>query len=292
MSKSFFDDSGQFLITADPKTERLEALDFLFVKEKFKKHGIILFRGFQETVETYENFTTKFSDEFLFNWYPLAVQPGMDGCTIAAPPRSYAGAMPLHKELDYAPGVNQELIWFFCTAPPESGGETLLCDGIKLLQNLPKKLSQNFTSKGVRFKFVWEKGRWSQVFSTKSPYVEIKKKPTKESVSDKLKKVPNCSFHFDSEDKLHISYTKQTIQPTRWQREDAWISALFAHLPDFTGSKTDEVTYGDGTEISQNILDDIHNLALKLCIAVRWEKSDIVMLDNIYKNFELLSQLV
>jgi len=280
LSTSFPDESGQFLIVADLETERLDSVDLLFVKEKFKKYGTILFRGFQETVESYENFTTKFSNEFLFNGHPALTQLGKDGCTVAAPPKSYSKAVPLHKELDYAPGANPDLIWFFCTVPPVSDGETIICDGIKLLQNLPKELSQNFASKGVCFKYVWEEGRWSQVFSTKIPYVETKKKTTRESVNVMLKKFPDCSFHFDREDRLHISYVTQTIQPTRWQSEEAWISAIFAHHPGFTGRKTDAVTYGDGTEISQYILDEIHNLAIKLSITISWEKFDILMLDN------------
>ena len=105
----------------------------------FKKFGCILFRGFNFKPQTYLKFTNYFSysyandalrrEKTAFGEYVKGVDKGSE-------------KMNLHSEASFSPSW-PEIIWFYCKISPKTYGETTICDGIKLWEDLSFE-TQNF----------------------------------------------------------------------------------------------------------------------------------------------------
>ena len=144
ISKKIFNEGSIFQST---NNEKIQDIDHDFIISSFEKKGIIIFRDFlfdpAKVTEITDKFTLTYANdaprrENLFeNKNISTVDLGFH-------------EMPLHSEASYSPSW-PEILWFVCLAPSIKGGQTTICDGIKLWENLSAETKNFFLSHPIKF---------------------------------------------------------------------------------------------------------------------------------------------
>ena len=129
-------EGGGLLITPSSNKKIID-LDYNEIVTLFERHGIILFRGFD--IDAYE--ITKVTDIYTEKYavdanrraarFKQRVVRDVDYQNIEKGDSSVL----LHSEASFTPAW-PEIIWFYCHIPPLDGGNTILCDGVKLWEKL------------------------------------------------------------------------------------------------------------------------------------------------------------
>ena len=140
-----FEDGG--LIIHKSKNESLFDFQYNEIVSFFEKYGVILFRGFQLKPVKITRFTDLYTEKYARDAYRRKhrfdeknihdVDIGRD-------------AHSLHSEGSYSP-ASPEIIWFYCNKPPDRGGETILCDGLRLWKALATSTKAFFQAEPLRF---------------------------------------------------------------------------------------------------------------------------------------------
>jgi len=174
---------------------------------------------------------------------------------------------PLHSEASFAPAW-PEIIWLLCVEPPVKDGETTLCDGIKLWQNLSSETKDFFQSSPIRYE-------------CEIPIAE--KRPGKGTRPWNLKShgASHGSINWAT-GSLHITQTRFAVQESRFANKLCFANHLFTPFgDDVFGAEPQlhSVTAG-GKEIPKTILQEIRQKADELTCELIWHKKDLIMLDN------------
>ena len=138
ISENFVDGGVIFTPNKSTNPNEINRNDIIQIFEKRSS----AFRDFDFSPENILDFTNKYTEKYSrdadrrkerFNKKNIRdVDLGTDAHT-------------LHSEGSYSP-VSPEIIWFYCNISPDKGGETILCDGIKLWNLLSSNSKAFFLS--------------------------------------------------------------------------------------------------------------------------------------------------
>lgn len=175
-------------------------------------------------------------------------------------------AFPLHPEISREPW-KPDVCFFACETPPISGGETTICDGIELVKRLPEKVVTIF--KENRLDYI------NLATESECLYWLGMAKPDDAT----LNSVPtNCPYQF-------IKYGEQILRI---------YNAPGLHKPMFS----DELAFGNfllfsyqlnatrfpmftqNREVPRALVKIVKDTATQITTAVKWQKHDVLMLDN------------
>ena len=153
MSKKFIIEKNESGLTIIKKTSNISIQDLYHeVVSLFEDSGLILFRDFninpEKITEITNRYTEKYSGEALrrSSHYGQKVVHGVDTGGMGKGDEDIGGpAVDFHSESSFTPTM-PEVIWFYCNLPPQKGGKTILCDGIKLWKDLSTKTKSFFFS--------------------------------------------------------------------------------------------------------------------------------------------------
>ena len=113
------------------------AIDADLIEDRFRDHGALLLRGFDFDVDTFRRFAERLCKTSVFNESPnravLDPDSAIQSVDLGVEP------FPLHPELSREPW-RPDACLFACFDPPESGGETTVCDGVEIVRRLPPEL--------------------------------------------------------------------------------------------------------------------------------------------------------
>ena len=249
------------LIIQKVKDESLFDFQYNEIINLFEKYGVILFRGFDLKVTELTNFTDLYTEKYARDAYRRKnrfeqknihdVDLGRDAHT-------------LHSEGSYSP-ASPEIIWFFCNEPPSFGGETILCDGIKLWKKLSTKMKEFFLGEPLRFDLEIPTG--------------IKRKGKDKQIW--ISNTPGTSGYIDWEQgKLVFTQLQYAVQPTRYGNSVSFANHLLAELGKDSQIKNQKMLMASGNEVSENFLEEIKNKSDELTYAHHWKKNDLLMIDN------------
>ena len=142
---NLFQDGGA--IVTQKINSKIQDLSYSKVVSLFEKTGLILFKKFNIKPEKLTDITDRFTETYAvdairrkvrFNKKPIRnVDEGVK-------------EVLLHSEASFAPAW-PELIWFYCNVPPQNGGATILCDGVKLWNVLSVETKNFFLQNPMRF---------------------------------------------------------------------------------------------------------------------------------------------
>jgi len=241
--------------------------------------GIALLRGFDVGVSRFEALTHSMCHKF-HNTGSRYTNRETKGDTFSTyvMPKNYT--LFAHGEGVYSPrpGGRPEIAYFLCLTPPsETGGETILIDGIEFLENLPAAWRKRFES-GLVYEMLWEKDRWMAEFG-------VEDAGELEAV---LARSPNIRYTLDG-DRLHLFYTTQAITRSR-NGHSVFAPGMLPHLPRVTHPRyqgknvhtkpTNRVHFGDGDEITNEIANGLIDIHDDLAYPHVWQKDEILVLDN------------
>ena len=191
-------------------------------------------------------------------------------------------AIPLHREASYLPDT-PDILSFYCDQPPETGGQTTLCDGVNLLNALPESV-RDYVETGPGAELVWRWNlpfeRWSAAFRTRSP----------RQVEDQLARLrrgftagQRLDTHFDG-DQLHGVYRTRAVIETRFGQLPAFCNSVMAFYyrdpGPYVALHLYHVSLADGSAFPPDTLATIRDRAEHLTYQVSWEAGDILLVDN------------
>lgn len=195
--------------------------------------------------------------------------------------------IPLHNENSYSRSWPNK-IYFFSVLVASEGGETPIADSREIYKNIDPKIRNKFEEHGVMYTRNYTKGidlSWQEVFQTE------KREEVEQYCIDN-----NIQFEW-KEGPLELA-TRQTCQATLIHpvsREPVWFNQ--AHL--FHISSLEEkarlsilqelgeaniprnALYGNGQPIESEVLAHIREVYAKQKLMFRWQKGDIMILDNV-----------
>lgn len=261
-------------------------------KEEFEKEllkcGGILFRGF------------KIRSLSEFNKLANMIIPNLLDYENRSTPRTKLGGkiytsteyppnrrIPFHNENSYTLKWPSKIL-FFSVLVAEEGGETAIADSRYVYKNIDKDIVDEFNNKKILYVRNYMTGvdlSWQEVFQTEK----------KEEVEDYCRN-NKINYQWGNND-IELT-TKQICQATLQHpitKEYVWFNQ--AHLFNKSYLKKNEIEkleqllgkgnfsrnsyYGDGSEIPKNHFDVISNAYEKEKIEFKWEKGDVMLLDNV-----------
>lgn len=151
------------------RSESIQSLDDISDKEiiaGIQREGVILLKGFDYDVEAFAKFSQRFCSHSVHNAGRgrEMVEKKNNIQTVSLG----ASAFPLHAELAREPW-RPDVCFFACQSPPTLGGETLICDGVKIVEALSDDSLRQWQAQALRYIRRVSPEESLQWFKTKNP---------------------------------------------------------------------------------------------------------------------------
>ncbi len=257
------------------------------IKQKLQIHGAVIFRGFAESdIQGFEKFTEIVSDEIMNYRERSSPRHTIKNNIYTSTDYPPSEKIFPHNEHSYSKTFPQKL-FFYCSVPPNSGGETPIADCRKVFQRLSAKTIEKFRTK--KWMYVRNFGDgfglpWETVFQT----------------DDKNEVENYCranfiEFEWKADNQLRTKQIRPAIIRHPLSNEEVWfnhltffnVSTLNKNIREILLESFDEedlpnnTYYGDGTKIENEVLDELRNAYLNELVAFSWQQNDIILIDNI-----------
>ncbi|XP_048771426.1 uncharacterized protein LOC125677414 [Ostrea edulis] len=259
--------------------------DKTVIEDQLLKHGAILFRDFPlECPSDFDSFVKAFNYgalPYVGGAAPRTLVVGDVYTSNEAPPDSL---IPFHHEMAQVPNY-PSVLFFYCDIPPTEGGQTPLVPSnlvYKKMVKLESEFVNTLKEKGVIYTRVLPNGDdptspigrgWQSTYGTEDR-VEAEKKA--------LELVGSIEWQKDGCLKT-VTRVLPAIREDPRTGKEMWfnsIIAVFRGWKDSRNSPETSITFGDGTPMNPRVMDTLENVLNELAIDFRWQKGDVVMLDN------------
>jgi len=188
-------------------------------------------------------------------------------------------AIPLHRESSFLP-TQPDVLAFYCEHPPAEGGQTTLCDGVRLLAELPDDVRGFAEEEAFTWRFRMPFERWSVALGTSS----------KEMASQRIGQLmarfaplATYDYRFDGEH-LDGTYQAPLVLPTFWGRRAAFANSLLQYYYREPGPLVarhlHHAAISGGRQFPAGMLAVIRDCAEGLISEVAWQAGDTVLVDN------------
>lgn len=257
-------------------------------EQSFLKHGGILLRGFDiHSVSEFNKFSQVVCPNLLQYTYRSTPRSNLGGKIYTATEYPADQFIPLHNENAYTDAWPQKIM-FFCALPAKEGGETPIADSRKVFNRIDAEVIKKFEEKNVLYVRNYSPGvdlSWQEVFQTTE-----KKEVEKYCFAHSIK-------YFWNQEGPELT-TKQLCQATLVHpitKEKVWfnqahlfhISSLNNEIVHSLISELGEKNlprnafYGDESPIEEDVLAHIRDAYEQETIVFRWQRGDIMVLDNV-----------
>jgi len=281
------------LLVLDAQEKNLNPLEWVkankpFLEDMLLKQGGLLLRNFNiHSVSEFNRLAQSFSPQLLDYVYRSTPRTKLGGKIYTATEYPADRVIPLHNENAYSKSWPQK-IFFFSVIVASEGGETPIADSRNVYKRIDPEIRSKFEEHGVMYKRNYTKGidlSWQEVFQTEDKE-EVERYCAEQDITYEWK---------DGNPELT---TKQVCQATLMHpvsKEPIWFNQ--AHL--FHISSLDEESrlslikeigegnlprnafYGNGEPIEIETLEHIRKAYAEEKMIFRWQKGDIVILDNL-----------
>lgn len=253
------------------------------LEKHLRKNGAVLLRGFDaRTTEDFGEISQLLADEQLKYMDQSSPRTLIADKVYTSTDYPADQIINMHNELSYSQDWPMQVV-FFAAQPPETGGETPIADSRKVLSFLSEETKSRFAVHGVKYVRNLVDGlglSWKEVYQTE-------KKEEVEAYCNQH----NIQYEWISDQHLRISWTKRAIYDHPYTHESIW----FNHGFFFNSYNLDEEVkesvanpamypsdtfYGDGSPIEPEVMEEIKMAFEKAKVTFKWQKGDILLLDN------------
>tara|TARA_B100001123_G_scaffold447729_1_gene606191 strand:- start:88 stop:1011 length:924 start_codon:yes stop_codon:yes gene_type:complete len=254
------------LLLGGQKDLKIENLKYQSVVNDFEEYGLIIFRDFNNDPKKITSVTDLYTQSYA-NDAPRreksAGEKNFNTVDVGFGDGDHEIEMPLHSEASYSPSW-PEIIWFFCITESEQGGETTLCDGVKLWKNLSSNTKNFFLSNPI-------------CFDLEFPILE--KKLGKGRRPWMLNSQGSSDGYIDWDTgKFYVKQIRFAVHETRHPE----VLAFSNHLMVIPGQdpQIKKWTTLKGNPVPSDIMEEIRSKSNDLTYDHKWKKGDLVMIDN------------
>ncbi|HYD26043.1 MAG TPA: TauD/TfdA family dioxygenase [Croceibacterium sp.] len=242
----------------------LAGADAAAVRAALEADGALLLRGFATTLEGFSALGSALCTTSLFNESPNRELLGEGGSVQSV--NLGADPFPLHPELAREPW-RPDLAMFACLDAPGVGGQTNICDGIAIADNLPDALRAELAGKRLFYIRPASPELLEYWLGTGEPSDALLAAPP-----------PSCPYWFRrAQGRILRGFTRPVLEPTLFQGRPAFANfLLFAR--DYLG--IDHVPLLEGKPFTEDMVDAIRAVARRLTYSHRWRDGDVLLLDN------------
>lgn len=239
-------------------------LDIAAIRARIETDGALLLRGFAATLEGFSTLGQALCTTSLFNESPnreiLDEKAAVQSVDLGDDP------FPLHPELAREPW-RPDLAMFACFGAPSIGGQTNICDGITIADNLPDELRAAFEGKRLFYIKPASVAVLEYWLGTCEPSDTLLAAPP-----------PSCPYWFRrAQGRIIRGFTRPVLEPTLFQGRPAFANfLLFAR--DYL--RLARIPLLEGQSFPDEMVDTLRGIARRLTYAHRWEQGDVLLLDN------------
>ena len=257
------------------------AIDQENIRSLFKKSGVLLFRDFDINTDKFEQFTNLFGTEFMHYIGGAQVRKiiNKNGDQTISSVNFYTDSdkqqkrtfkLPLHGEMFYTKS-RPTLLWFYCVAPPLEDGETTVCDGVQVYQELSEATKNLFKTKRIKYIRHYANGEWQGRFQT-NDLSELAKFCQESDLHLKIDKDTQA---------ITTEYVYPAIVKTRWGGQEAFLNSILIVEWQEAAGKTDSIVrLEDNSRIPDDVLLELQEVTERLTYLISWQRGDILMIDN------------
>ena len=182
----------------------------------------------------------------------------------------YDHPVPLHGELHFHQRRPPRRLWLYCERAPRSGGATLVCDGVRLLAALPDEIRHACETRPLAYTRHHAPEVWPRLYGTADP----------ERLGAACE-AAGIALELRDDGAIATRFLAPAV------RRSSGVPAFVNNLLPFALRELEEpnatrarVRWADGERIPPEWVREIDRLARKLAIEVRWQRGDVVVLDN------------
>ncbi|MED1724563.1 TauD/TfdA family dioxygenase [Brevibacillus parabrevis] len=256
------------------------------LEDALLKCGGILFRDFQvPTIASFENLAKCFGSELVEYGERSTPRTEVQGRVYTSTEYPADQSIPQHNENSYAHQWAMK-IWFYCDQPAIQGGETPIADSREVLSRIDPAIVKRFMEKKVMYVRNYGGGLdlpWEDVFGTNE----------KAAVEQYCKNM-GMEYTWLDGDRLRTRSLRPAVAKHPKTGEYVWfnqahlfhVTNLPEEIRDYIMMTVPEESYprntyfGDGQPIDAAILEEIRNVLESASIYFPWQKTDVMMLDN------------
>jgi alpha-ketoglutarate-dependent taurine dioxygenase len=152
--------------------------------------------------------------------------------------------------------------------PASSGGQTTVCDGIKILNAMDEPTKRFLYTVPAQFNTKRSPPIWKKMFSVETKEEAIFK-------FNNLADIENFKYRFDINDNLYCKYTVSQIVKSRLLNVDAFANTILIAKEDRYG-----LIYADGSLNAGPSLEYLTHLTEEHTIQIEWKPREFVLIDN------------
>lgn len=254
------------LITPENDGEELALIDELVITSLYKEYGAILFRGFRCDKDVFAEMAGRFCINTIYNRSPgrITIDEDKNIQTV----NLGTAAFSLHPELSRLPW-KPDVCWFCCLKPPLSGGETTICDGIQVVQNMATPVRDAYISRRLRYTAITKSEECEYWFGSAVPTDEQLQNPGK-----------NCPFQFIRLPRQIVkTFTFPALHEPMFSTGLAFGNFLLFARYTKQNLRTFPV-FEDGSIVPDELVAAVKDIGDRLQVPIKWQKGDLLMLDN------------
>ncbi|HZZ72908.1 MAG TPA: TauD/TfdA family dioxygenase [Pirellulales bacterium] len=249
------------------------------MQEAFRTQGVVFFQGFQLAMAEFE----RFSNLYCTDW--MTYQGGAHERQVLNPSSDqtvysvnfYLGQkeqlkfeLPLHCDMSYLK-ISPVALFFFCVRPSATRGETMLCDGAAVYQQLQPSTRAKLHAQRINYIRKYPDGNWQVRFGT-SDLDEVRafcRQNELELRVDEQSGTLTTEYKVSAVPLSHWGQTpvfRNSILPVVWQEE--------------AGKDNSLVRFEDGSPLPPDVIQDIKATTARLVQLIPMQTGDFMFVDN------------
>jgi alpha-ketoglutarate-dependent taurine dioxygenase len=259
----------QTVLPVLPVHDRLADPEVLWTP--LREHGAVLLRGAAFSAAAFEAATAPFAEYFRVHQDPT--RRGYNPADTTQSVSAGEDAIGLHAERAYLPG-RPELLFFCCVTPPESGGETTICDGAAIVDRLTPEDVRALDAMTLTWHSTLDKPRWRRLYHTGDPALAATLFSASLAIHGEKSRT---RYWFDNDETLHVDYHAPSLIAGRISGRKAFANYLLLAALEPSGPRA---TKADGSPVPADLLHRVANVAESLTTGIAWQRGDVAIIDN------------
>ncbi|HVG20375.1 MAG TPA: TauD/TfdA family dioxygenase [Blastocatellia bacterium] len=257
-----------------------------FIEDGLLSHGAILFRGFNlNTPGEFEDVVKASRQQLLHYVERTSPRKQVSDWVYTSTEFPSDQHIALHNEMSYASSWPMK-IWFFCSRPADSGGETPIADVRKVFNRISPEIRGRFAEKRWMLVRNFSRGlglTWQTSFCT-DERAEVEEYCRRSDID----------FQWRDENRLRTSQVRSAIAKHPRTDEHCWFNHVaFYHVsslnPELRPSLLSafgedglpfNTYYGDGSPIEDDVIAQIRQAYREETIEFPWRRGDVLLADN------------